>query len=236
MNPATSTSILEIPEVVCPVDLHYLSPNQPSICIPRVHKNIGETIIRSALNNSNLGNISQIEIIETQFGKKVFVHFDKWYWNQDAQNARRALITGNEIKIIYNNPWFWNVSAKRLTPHNQETNKVKQSIAPALAPVRPAPVRPSRPAPVHPALVRPAPSHPVAPVAPLAPIRVLDVAPNTPPVPLTPPGSPTTFHDEGIDIDYSDMSSVPPPPPPKLVRATAKYSHKEDKDPLYDDL
>jgi len=46
----------------------------------------------------------------------VYIHFEKWFWNKDAQTARRKLILGKEIKIIYDNPWFWKVSASKWDP------------------------------------------------------------------------------------------------------------------------
>lgn len=240
-------SILESPDVACPVDLHYLSPNQPSLCIPRVSNKVNETFIRSVLNNADLGMISHIEIIDAQFGKKVFVYFEKWYWNQDAQKARKALITGNDIKIIHNNPWFWNVSAKRLSQHTSENPRptpsmnatqykkrditrpdttrldnrvnVKRTASPQKRSFNIAKTLydmslrdRSVPSPV-----------PVSPPVPPAP-----VSSPLPPAPVSP-----LLEDQGIDIDYSSIS---PPPPPKLIRQNAKYSHKEDKDPLYEDI
>jgi hypothetical protein len=228
-------SILEIPDVACPVDLHYLSPNQPSLCIPRVHKKIGETIIRSVLNNSNLGSISQIEIIETQFGKKVFVHFDKWFWSQDAQNARRALITGNEIKIIYNNPWFWNVSAKRLT----HAPRLSSSAGPVATMVCNHDHKESKRSLVVSNQPFPFETQPFTKGVHGRPVTQA-VTPRTPVTPRTkPPTSRVanpepTREDQGIDIDYSDV----PPSPPKFVRQYAVYTNKNkvDNDPLYNDL
>jgi hypothetical protein len=56
----------------------------------------------------------------------VYVHFDKWFWNEDAQAARRKLISGKEIKIVYDNPWFWKVAANKWTDSNKEKETSKK--------------------------------------------------------------------------------------------------------------
>ena len=95
--------------------------SQPSICIPRVFNNITEARIRHVFGELGLGSISRIDMIERKNEegdsfKRVFVHFDKWFENQNAQSARRKLIEGKEIKIVYDEPWFWKVSASKCTP------------------------------------------------------------------------------------------------------------------------
>jgi hypothetical protein len=104
------------------IDLRYLAESQPSLCIPRVFNNITEARIRKVFDDLGLGSISQIDIKERrsengEIFKRVYVHFDKWFWNGDAQAARRKLITGKEIKIVYDNPWFWKVSASKWAPN-----------------------------------------------------------------------------------------------------------------------
>ena len=110
------------------VDLGYLAESQPSLCIPRVFNNIDEKRIRRVFDELQLGKIQRIDVIHQhkienreQF-KRVFVHFEKWNWNEDAQAVRRKLISGKEIKIVYDNPWFWKVSANR-TPSNDRRNE-----------------------------------------------------------------------------------------------------------------
>ena len=107
-------------------NLNLLAETQPSICIPRVFNNISENKIRQVFDEQSLGKISRIDIIvnecKNEKGKafnRVYIHFEKWFWNEEAQNARIKLILGKEIKIIYDNPWFWKVSANR-KPSNQK--------------------------------------------------------------------------------------------------------------------
>lgn len=103
------------------IDLRYLAESQPSLCIPRVFNNITEARIRQVFDEIGLGKISRIDLKERKNEKgdsfkRVYVHFEKWFWNEDAQAARRKLISGKEIKIVYDNPWFWKVSASKWAP------------------------------------------------------------------------------------------------------------------------
>jgi hypothetical protein len=118
------------------IDLRYLAESQPSLCIPRVFNNITEHRIRQVFDDLGLGKISRIDIKERknekgESFKRVYVHFDKWFWNEDAQAARRKLVSGKEIKIVYDNPWFWKVSASKWAPSgdSQERGPPQRSRA-----------------------------------------------------------------------------------------------------------
>jgi hypothetical protein len=102
------------------IDLCYLADSQPSICIPRVFNNISKDRIHRVFDELNLGRISAVDIKERrgegESFKSVYIHFDKWFWTENAQSVRKKLITGKEVKIVYDNPWFWKVSASKYTP------------------------------------------------------------------------------------------------------------------------
>lgn len=99
------------------VDLKWVAENQPSLFIPHVFPNISEGRIRRIFDELALGEIAKIDMVErtNERGpyKRVYIHFVRWYRNEDAENARRKLIGGKEIKIVYDEPWFWKVSANR---------------------------------------------------------------------------------------------------------------------------
>jgi hypothetical protein len=113
------------------------SETQPSICIPRVFENITETRIRRTFNQLNIGEISRIDIKERKNErgerfKRVYIHFNKWYWNEYAQMTRAKLINGKEIKIVYDNPWFWKVSASKWVDKSCKIAPALSNIAPSL--------------------------------------------------------------------------------------------------------
>ena len=113
-------------------NLNLLAETQPSICIPRVFNNISDKKIRQVFDELNLGKISRIDIKERKNEKgevfnRVYIHFEKWFWNEDAQTARRKLILGKEIKIIYDKPLFWKVSASKWEPPTNQKLLLQES-------------------------------------------------------------------------------------------------------------
>ena len=112
-------------------DLNYLADNQPSMCIPRAFDNVDERQVRDIFEQLDLGQVSHIDIIErrTEKGekyKRVFIHFTRWFWNDEACTARRRLIDGKDIKVVYNAPWFWKISAYK--PGGEVSNNRKQNL------------------------------------------------------------------------------------------------------------
>jgi hypothetical protein len=106
------------------IDFRTLPLNVPSLCIPRVFSNINEARIRRILAELNLGDIARVDVVSNKSQDKdksfnrVFIHFNKWNTNENANTARERLINGKDIKIIYDDPWFWKVSAYREQPKN----------------------------------------------------------------------------------------------------------------------
>ena len=93
-----------------------MSSQIPTLCIPRVFANIKEERIRKIFEELMLGSIDKIDIIPAdKDGKfnRVYVHFRTWAHNDNAILARIRLDEGKEIKIIYDDPWFWKVSLYR---------------------------------------------------------------------------------------------------------------------------
>jgi hypothetical protein len=100
------------------IDFRTVPINVPSLCIPRVYPNISENRIRKIFDDLSLGAIDHVDIIgkTTEKGEKfnrVFIHFRRWYTDGNAEVARERLLNGKDIKIIYDDPWFWKVSAYR---------------------------------------------------------------------------------------------------------------------------
>ena len=100
------------------IDFRLLPVATPSLCIPRVFSNIDEKRIRRIFAELNIAEIDRIDFVNktTEKGEKfnrVFVHFKRWFATPEANMAREKLLNGKEIKIIYDDPWFWKVSAYR---------------------------------------------------------------------------------------------------------------------------
>lgn len=146
-----------------------------TLCIPRVFPNISESRIRNIFEQLNLGNVGNIDMVSTtnQRGEKfnrIFVHFNTWFRNEDASRALERLKEGNEIKIIYDEPWFWKVSLYRKKEQPQQQPRYQPMARPQ-----------ARIEFTHAHAHAPAPAFPVAPTLPVAP--ALSVAPTLPVAP-----------------------------------------------------
>jgi len=98
------------------IDLTTLPANVPSLCIPRVFPNIDERRIRGVFESLDMGEIERVDIVKktTEKGEKfnrVFIHWKRWNSSDNANQSRNRLLNGKEIKIIYDDPWFWKISA-----------------------------------------------------------------------------------------------------------------------------
>ena len=108
------------------IDFRTLPANVPVLCIPRVYPNISETRIRKIFDELNMGTLERVDIVSktSEKGEKfnrVFVHFRRWNDTENANTARERLLNGKEIKIIYDEPWFWKISAYREVERKTET-------------------------------------------------------------------------------------------------------------------
>jgi hypothetical protein len=113
------------------IDFRTLPANVPVLCIPRVYPNINEGRIRRIFDDLNMGELERIDIVSktSEKGEKfnrVFVHFKRWNNSENSNLARERLLNGKEIKIIYDEPWFWKVSAYREAATRREPAPQKQ--------------------------------------------------------------------------------------------------------------
>jgi hypothetical protein len=110
------------------IDFRTMPANVPVLCIPRVYANISESRIRKIFDDLNMGTLERIDIVGKNNGKgekfnRVYVHFRRWNNSENACLARERLLNGKEIKIIYDDPWFWKISAYRETVHSRENER-----------------------------------------------------------------------------------------------------------------
>jgi hypothetical protein len=97
------------------IDVSLLPRNVPSLCIPRVFPNITKDRIFKSFKDIDIGFIDKIETIicTDKVGKKyqrVFVHL-QWNNAPHAIQMRHRVLEGKDVKIVYDEPWFWKVSA-----------------------------------------------------------------------------------------------------------------------------
>ena len=206
------------------IDFSLLPENVPAVCVPYVFENIHEARIRAIFKELDVGEVSQVDLIPytASDGKRVnrvFIHL-KWNTKESTNKVRTKLLCGREIKVVYEDPWFWCVSASRATkapPREKKTttrdkprprieddddNEKKPKITKALRANQPRPqlnVEVSNHQQVAPRLPV-APSLPVETRLPIAPV-LQDVSNFTP----TP-----TIDSTNIDSTNIDPTNIDP--------------------------
>ena len=97
-----------------PVKARKSNSDNPSIVIPHVFNNIGEKRIFAIFRRLRIGFIDRIDIIsktdkhQKPF-KTVFIHFTHWFDHQTATQLKLQLLNDKPAKILYDDPWFWNI-------------------------------------------------------------------------------------------------------------------------------
>jgi hypothetical protein len=96
------------------------------LCIPRTDANISEPVVRNIFNKLNIGSIGRIDLVKKQNEKggqymRIFIHINKWYNTENANIAKERLLNGKDIKIIYDDPWFWKISVYKAPVSNSDS-------------------------------------------------------------------------------------------------------------------
>ena len=107
-----------------------------SLCIPRVFNNINWRRIKQTFIDLRWGFVERVDVIPMGQYKRAFVHFAPGRWNTSDRNANgalEALVAGDEVKIVYDDPWFWKIGISR-SARPEEAPKPKPRPAVQIAP------------------------------------------------------------------------------------------------------
>ena len=111
-----------------------------SICIPRTFPTIrGEQTKRAVFRTFRELRIGFIDRIDTvhktdKNGERfctVYIHMRNWNMqNQLARDTRQKLLDGEEIKVVYDEPWFWKCTASTIEkPENRYSDGAARTTA-----------------------------------------------------------------------------------------------------------
>lgn len=91
-----------------------------SICIPFVYNNIRENRIRAIFRRLGFPSIEAIDFVKNHKtgnkANKVFVHFNAMTHRSSDPTINQTIekiLEGDLVKIMYDDPWFWNISQSR---------------------------------------------------------------------------------------------------------------------------
>lgn len=96
-----------------------MQTNNPiSLCIPRLSLDTKEQFIRQTFNKLNLGQIGKIDLIvkRNENGssyKRAFIHYTNLNNNENVLYIKSRLANDQDIKVVYDNPWYWKVSLNK---------------------------------------------------------------------------------------------------------------------------
>lgn len=91
----------------------------PSICIPRVNAKVTKGEILRVFQKLDFGKIEKVDIVckkgyKGEDYKRIFLHFKSWNDDEFAISIRDRLLSGKDIKIVHEFPWFWKASALKV--------------------------------------------------------------------------------------------------------------------------
>lgn len=87
-----------------------------SLCIARVFNNISWKRIKDVFISLNWGRVDRVDVIHMGTYKRAYVHFLPGRWNvrnHEAVSALEAMQKGEEVKVLYDDPWFWKIGISR---------------------------------------------------------------------------------------------------------------------------
>lgn len=86
------------------------NPTNLSICIPRVSKELPRQYIFKVISSLKIGFIDKIfeyPLKNDTTSKRVIIKFKSWVENDTANVITRRFADNKDIKIVYNEPWYW---------------------------------------------------------------------------------------------------------------------------------
>jgi hypothetical protein len=109
---------------------------EPSICIPRTLNNLRWYEIKNVFEKLfGKGTVERVDIVRDRAADsafcRIFIHMRYWPMNRPEIAAwRQTLIDGGDLKVVYDQPWFWKCVASR-TPKPVRTGRSEPYIAPS---------------------------------------------------------------------------------------------------------
>ena len=93
-----------------------VSKENPSICIPRVHKKTKKLFIIKQFEElfGAKNFVDRVDMVSKGDHIKVFIHMKYWPKTESSTNMCERLVGGKDVKVVYNEPWYWKCSASRV--------------------------------------------------------------------------------------------------------------------------
>ena len=100
--------------------------NPSSICIPRVAAQLDwkyiRTIFEKILGERCVSKVDLIRLPNDSKFQRAFIQIRYWPENTKAQHVRERLLQGAQLKIVFDEPYFWRCSVSRTLPTSSNKN------------------------------------------------------------------------------------------------------------------
>jgi hypothetical protein len=105
-----------------------------SLYIPHVFNNLTSEYIANIFESMNIGKIKCVDLV-AKINKcgiaynSAYVHFDYWYSGPVAENFQaRVVDPQREVRIIYDDPWYWIVLENTAKKHIPGERKMRINL------------------------------------------------------------------------------------------------------------
>ena len=105
-----------------------------SVYIPHVFPNITKDRIVDVFYKQSIGQVERVDYVpkKGKDGKEyfmAFIHMSKWFDNDSVANLQDRIISKTEnARIVYDDPWFWNLY-ENVNPRSASELKMEEQIA-----------------------------------------------------------------------------------------------------------
>ncbi len=100
-----------------------------SLCVPRTHESVGWQLVKEVFEGL-LGAkncVQRVDVVHktAENGEpfvRLFVHIRFFPNNDDSHKFRDAILHGNSVNVVYDDPWYWKCSLSRAPKPNPQRN------------------------------------------------------------------------------------------------------------------
>ena len=101
----------------------------PSICIPRTFTSIRgkptKTAVFNTMRDLRIGHIERIDVVQKTDARgerycTIYVHLQWNVRNELGRDTRKKLLDGSDVKIVYDEPWFWKCTMSTMEKPDRE--------------------------------------------------------------------------------------------------------------------
>jgi hypothetical protein len=94
-----------------------MNASDMKICIPRIEAKISNDYIYTVFTKLKIGSIEKITDVPLRSDKEYKRVFIKLRWDYSLENGNMIynyLKSGETVKVVYEMPWYWKITASKL--------------------------------------------------------------------------------------------------------------------------